>query len=75
MLGVAVSVTKGAGTTWMGPVLPLAVPPGPVQLTPNCMVACKGPTVSVPERGSGPLQFPDASQLVALLLDQVTCTN
>jgi hypothetical protein len=51
------------------------VPPGPVAIKVNEVVAVNGPTVWLPLVGSTPLQPPDAVQELALVVVQVRVTE
>jgi hypothetical protein len=46
-----------------------------VQVTTKFEGTVNGPTVCVPEVASGPVHAPEAAQLVALVLDHVSCTD
>jgi hypothetical protein len=50
----------------------LAVPPGPVHVNVNVLVTVRGPVLSVPAGLCGPVQPPDALQLVAFVVLQVS---
>ena len=70
VVGLALSVTVGAGTT-VTDALWVTVPPEPVQVSVNVVSALIGADVSVPLVALVPLQPPEAVQLVALVELQV----
>jgi hypothetical protein len=69
-LGLATSVTVGAGATDTLAVAAL-MPPGPVQVRVNAEDIASDALTSVPMVGRGPDQLPEATQLVASMVDHV----
>jgi hypothetical protein len=64
--GVVVRVTDGGGFgITVTNAEPVAVPPLPVQLSPNVLVACNGPVLYDPLVACVPLHAPDAVQVDA----------
>jgi len=70
--GLAVSVKVGAGYETVTVAVRETVPPSPVQVSVKEVVVARGPVVSVPLAGRGPLQPPLAVQEVAYFVDQLS---
>jgi hypothetical protein len=72
-VGEAVSDSVGGGVAGdtVTVVLPLPVPPSPVQVSPNVVVCVRAGVVKVPAVPRAPLQPPDAVHDWALVEDQV----
>jgi len=71
-VGFAVRLSVGAGTVTLTVTVRDAVPPGPVQVSTNPVVAFSAALVAVPDVGRAPVQPPDAVQLVAPVVLQVS---
>ena len=71
-VGDADSATVGAGVVTETEALFCVVPPAPVQLSVNVVLALRPPVLAEPETDFVPLQPPDAVHVVALVDDQVS---
>jgi hypothetical protein len=71
LVGEAAIDTEGAGAVTLTAALVLAVPPAPVQVKPNVVLALSAPVLAEPEVAFVPLHPPVALHEVALVDDQV----
>ena len=73
VVGAAVSVTEGHGTT-VPPIFFETLPPSPAHVSRNVTnsLALKGPTLAVPESDFAPVQAAEAVQDFALVVDHLS---
>lgn len=72
LAGAALNVTVGAGALTVTVTDCDALPPAPVQVSTNLVVAVSAAVLLEPRVGCVPDQPPDAAQLAALVVDQVS---
>ena len=72
-VGFADRLTVGAGVPTVTVTCAAVLPPAPVQVKVNCVVATNAGVVNIPLVGCAPLQPSDAVHDVAFVVDQMSC--